>query len=375
MSLHAANLKLLSEIKNRINSITPDLNNRAVLTVGQYTLDALQNGSPLKSTDIIRVHHRNDLKNKSMTLSPMESLPVETDYEPHYWFDLNKTLDTDQFLESLRQRLYKYHEDALTVTNIGEGCSSGVLPLIHRALAEEGKNTLAVTLIPSMGHSSDALFNAFAALGLLLNENTTPVLMVCEDNMEQYVGVHRGGSRLESMKAFDYIIKLMLENPGFLRDFYTLSSNFNIRTFTPLVASGCSLDIYGSFRNILEITLEQPLLDVDLSSSSMVYVIVKAPKAYTGMFTKGQIEYEVSQWLMKSLDVDIPGICEPIFVDELNDRVDVLILIGGFDASPVYRSMYERIERFSDMNLEQELMDAETWEQIKETLLKETATA
>ncbi len=47
-----------------------------------------------------------------------------------------------------------------------------------------------------------------------------------------------------------------------------------------------------------------------------------------------------------------------------------MILVGGFDTTRMFEKIYRRIERFSNMNLEQGLYDRELWEEIKGRLLR-----
>ena len=58
-----------------------------------------------------------------------------------------------------------------------------------------------------------------------------------------------------------------------------------------------------------------------------------------------------------------------MFVDEYGDRVDVIILVGGYDTSKKFNDIYQRIERFSKMNVDQKLVDKEEWDKIKEKML------
>jgi hypothetical protein len=135
------------------------------------------------------------------------------------------------------------------------------------------------------------------------------------------------------------------------------------------MASGSSLEIYKSLRNILDITLEQPLLDFDISTASIIYVLVKAPQRLQGRLTKGFIELEVNSWLKERLGIDIPQICEPIYVDELNDRIDVVILVGGFDTTRLFETVSERVSRFDNLIKEHGFYDKGVWAKILKTLL------
>ena len=353
-----------------MESLLPD---RAVITVGEYTLDALEPPGIDDEglTDIIRVHHKKDLEHKTVYIDPEYDIEIDTLYEPHYWFDLLEHVDAETFYVAISRLIYDYYDEILTVVNLSEGSSSGLYPLLHRFLAKKEKNVLGISIVPSMSHSSDALFNSFSSMGMISIDGSTPLLLIDQGKLEEYSGVHRVGEILRDIDVVDYLVEILLNKRGLIRDLYKLSRNFKIGMFSVLMATGCSIGIYESFRNILDVTLEQPLMEFDISTATMIYVLVRAPLYYRDEFTKGQIEFEVSQWLTESMGVDIPQICEPIFIDEFGDRVDVVILVGGFETKNMFREIYRRIERFSNMNLEQGLYDRELWDEIKKKLLGE----
>ena len=372
MSLSESDLKLLVGLRKHIEAVAPSLPDRAVITVGQYTLDALLDTPRFQEDerlDLFRVHHKKDLEHKTLYIDPERQVQVDTLYEPHYWYDLRENVDEEMFRGMLAERIFDYHKEVLSLVNLSEGPSSGLYPMLHKYLADKGKNTLGVVIFPSMNHSSDALLNAFASVGMIALDSSTPLILVDQGSMESYTGVHRAGEVLKGMDVIDYLIELLLDKEGFIRDIYKLSRNFGVQFFAPMLATGCSLSIYESFRNILDITLEQPLMEFDLSTASMIYVLVKAPIYYRDEFTKGKIEYEVTQWLKESMGVDVPQVCESIFVDEYGDRVDLVILVGGFNTGKLFYDINARIERFSNLNLEQGLYDKALWERIKGRLL------
>ncbi len=365
-------INLLASLRKQIEAISPILPDKAVVTVGQYTLETLIDSPKLSEEDyytLLRVIHKKDLQHKTIDIDPNRSLMADTLYEPHYWFDMGEyyeKVDLDQQLEHI---IYGYHKQVLTLSNISEGACSGILPEIHRFLAMKEKSTVGVALFPAMNHSSDALYNAFSAIGRILIDNSTPLILLDQGLMEDYNGVHRRGDVLVNKAIIDYFIDMLLDKENFIRELDRLSRSYGVKIYSPLLATGCSLDIYGSFRNILEISLEQQLMDMNLKTAKMVYVLVRAPLSYQDEFQKGQLEFEVTQWLQERIGIDIPQICEPMFVDEYGDRVDVIILVGGYDTGKKFNEIYQRIERFSKMNVDQGLVEKEEWDKIKEKML------
>jgi len=365
-------INLLASLRKQIEALSPVLPDKAVVTVGQYTLETLIDSPKLSEADmytLLRVIHKKDLQHKTIQIDPKYCLMADTLYEPHYWFDMEEYYDKVDVDSELEHLIYGYHNQVLTLSNISEGACSGILPEIHRFLAQKEKSTIGVALFPSMNHSSDALYNAFSAVGRILIDNSTPLVLIDQGLMEDYNGVHRIGDVLQDTAIIDYFIDMLLDKENIIRELDRLSRSYGVNIYSPLLATGCSLDIYGSFRNILEITLEQPLMDFELTSAKMVYVLVRAPLSYQEDFQKGQLEFEVTQWLQESIGVDIPQICEPLFVDEYGDRVDVIILVGGYDTKKKFNEVYQRIERFSKMNVDQNLVDEEEWNKIKKKML------
>lgn len=364
--------KLLTGLRDQIRAITPVLPDKAVVTVGQYALETLRESEKLRDADIytlLRVLHRKDLQHKTVEIDPENSLQMDTMYEPHYWFDLGSYLEGVDLEATLNRLFYDYHKEILSLSNISEGATAGILPEIHKHLVGKDKSMLGVCVFPSMAHSGDALYNAFSAVGMIQRDESTPLILIDQGNLEDYKGVHRDGDVLEDLDVVDYMIELLLDKEGFVRDLSRLAMSYGIKVFTALLASGCSMDIYESFRNILEITLEQPLMEFDFTTAKMIYVLVKAPLKFREELQKGQLEYEVSTWLHQSIGIDIPQICEPLFIDEFGDRLDVVILAGGFDTVEMFTRVHERINRFSKMNVDQGLVDGDNWEQIKEKML------
>ncbi len=366
-----SNVNLIASLRKQIEAISPILPDKAVVTVGQYTLDTLIDSPKLSEEDlytILRVIHKKDLKNKTIDIDKQRSLIADTLYEPHYWFDMREFLNKYDVNKMLERLIYVYHKEVLTISNISEGASSGLLPCIHRFLAKKDKSTIGLVLFPAMNYSSDALYNAFSTLGRILIDDSTPLILIDQGLMEHFKGVHRGGDVLEGIRIVDYFVDMLLDKENIIRELDRLSRSYSVKMYSPLMATGCSLDIYGNFRNILEITLEQPLMEFDLTSASLIYVLVRAPFSYLDDFQKGQIEFEVTNWLQESIGVDIPQICEPLFVNEYGDRVDVIILVGGYDTSDKFDEIYKRIERFSKMNVDMGFVNAGEWEKIKEKM-------
>jgi len=365
----------MKRVKDHVDSILPIIPSQIVISVGQYGYYSLMDSRKFHREDspaILQIIHRKeaDLLGAATGNTPEKTIQFDTEFEPHYWFDINTFLREDSnFQDTLRGNIFDYQEEFVILGSLGEGVTAGALPVVNEYLVQLKKDTIHLAVFPSVTHSSDALFNAFSSLGLLLSQGSGPVLLLDRARLDSFISVNREGDRLSGELVPRYLVELLLDKEGIVRDLVKLSSSFKVDLFTVLMASGSSLEIYETFRNILDITLEQPLLDFDFSTASIVYVLVKAPLRLQGQLNKGFIELEVNSWLKERLEIDVPQICEPIYVDELNDRIDVVILVGGFDTNHLFETVSERVSRFDNLIKEHNLYDEDIWAKICGTLL------
>jgi hypothetical protein len=324
------------------------------------------------SPALLQIIHRKeaDLLCATTGNDPEKTIQFDTEFEPHYWFDINTFLKEDSgFRDTFQGNIFDYQEEFVILGSLGEGVTAGALPVLNEHLVQGKKDTVHIAVFPSVTHSSDALFNAFSSLGLLLSLGTRPMLLLDRARLDSFISVNREGDLLSGELVPRYLVELLLDKEGIVRDLVKLSNSFKVELFSVLMASGSSLEIYENLRNILDITLEQPLLDFDISTASIVYVLVKAPLRLQGQLTKGFIELEVNSWLKERLDIDVPQICEPIYIDEFNDRIDVVVLVGGFDTDRLFETVSERVSRFDNLIKEHGFYDEDVWANICGALL------
>jgi hypothetical protein len=101
------------------------------------------------------------------------------------------------------------------------------------------------------------------------------------------------------------------------------------------VATGASLKVYGSFKNILDITLLKPLLQFDMSTATTLYVVVRAPLHMKDKLSQSQIELSIEEWFNEKTSLKSVYVSEPIYVEDVTDRIDVIMFVGGFDLTKV----------------------------------------
>src|SRR3989337_4537463 len=124
---------------------------------------------------------------------------------------------------------------------------------------------------------------------------------------------------------------MMRAKETFTQELSELSRSFNVKLYTMLSVTGASLKIYGSFKNILNAALLNPFLMFDLSSSSVLYVLVRIPLHLKEKLTRGKIELATAKWSKKMANIKSIYVSEPVYVDDSSDRVDAVVFVGSFD--------------------------------------------
>ena len=102
--------------------------------------------------------------------------PVGIDLQD-LWFEAREAVE-GRVSTLLDRHLYHYHREVLAVANGGEGLASGLLPPLVAHQKAQGKQTLTTLVYPAKTHSSDAHYNALSAVGRMLADGSTPLLLL-----------------------------------------------------------------------------------------------------------------------------------------------------------------------------------------------------
>ena len=179
------------------------------------------------------------------------------------------------------------------MSSIGDGVGSSLFPLLCTQLTKLNINTLALAVLPSKVQPPDVHFNAFSSIGISVSMDSTPVLLINRDNLENYVGVNRKGTKITGNIFLNYLLELLLAKETLVQELSELSRSFNIKIFTVLSATGASLRIYGSVENVLAAALLRPLLTFDLSSASVLYVLLRIPSQLKTKLPREKLELSI----------------------------------------------------------------------------------
>jgi hypothetical protein len=215
---------------------------------------------------------------------------------------------------------------------------------------------------------SDVHFNAFSSIGLCVSKGFASLCLLDRDQLESYVGVDRKGSVLKGNVFFNYLLEMVAAKETFVQELSELSRAFDVRMYTVLSATGASFSMYGSIENILNSALSRPLLKFDLTSASIVYVLLRLPLQLKEKLHRGKIELEIADWFKEKASLQTVFISEPVYVEDANDRVDLVMLVGGFDTTEMFTSMEKKVKSIKNFVLKKGSIKEDEWRAIAKSL-------
>lgn len=349
---------------------------KGVVFIGEYPINIVLKGSvegkrsegvfPIfveKSTKDVIKWSQGQLDNNNIVC-------LDEDVDTHFWYDiLPYVVDNENFFAKIKSKPIEKLQGAIVVSTVWNGIGSALLPSINNQFKEWNINSIALPLLPSKSQTLDGQFNTFASLGILASKDTT-LLLVERDNLESYIGVDRKGSAINGNIVISYLLDLMLAKETFAAELCEISKSFDSKMFTPLLASGLSLKIYGSIENMLDTTLLRPLFTFDLATSTVLYVLIRLPFNLKETLTRGKIELAISNWFENKADLESIYVADPIYVDESNDRLDMALFVGGFETTARFAALEKRVERMKNKAVKKGSITEEDWKLITKSLLE-----
>jgi len=137
-----------------------------------------------------------------------------------------------------------------------------------------------------------------------------------------------------------------------------------------MLAPGVSYKIYGSLENILNTTLTRPLLDFDLSTASLLFVLIRMPFQMKDKLPRGKIELAIANWFKPKADLESIYISDPVYVEDANDRIDIALFIGGFDTTTRFKSLETRLEKIKNKAVKKGVLTEEEWQSLTKNLVE-----
>jgi hypothetical protein len=256
------------------------------------------------------------------------------------------------------------------VSSVWDGIGSALLPSLSSQLKVLNINSVSLAVLPSKLQPPDVHFNAFSSIGISASMDSTPVLLINRDNLENYVGVNRKGVNITGNMWLNYLLELLFAKETLVQELSELSRSFNIKIFTVLSATGASLRIYGSVENVLASALLRPLLTFDLSSASVLYVLLRIPSQLKIKLPREKIELSIVNWFKDKASLKSIYFSDPIYVEDASDRIDIVVFVGGFDVTEMFTSMEKDIDVIKGDAIDRGLISEEEWQGIVKSLIE-----
>jgi hypothetical protein len=368
---------VLQSIEKHIAMLKPTLPEKALICIGEYPTKILLKGHLFEElTDVepllIGKSSKEIVKWSQSGISSDIVLGLDSKVETHYWYNvLSFTSKNDTFVTRLKEKAVQKQYEALILSSVWEGIGSALLPFLTSTLRDSNMNTVGLTIMPSSVQPSDVHFNALYSIGLCSSQDLSTIILVDRDLLEAFTGVNRNGSVMEGNIATNYLLELMLTNDSFVQELSELSRTFNVKLFTILHVTGASLKLYESLENMLNSALSRPLLKFDISSSSVLYVLLRMPEQLKESLPKGKIELTVANWFKERASLKSIYVSEPIYVDEMSDRIDILLIAGGFSVTSMMTSMEKRVKDAKDIAVKKGFIKEDEWQNIVGSLVKD----
>ncbi|MDX1813502.1 MAG: hypothetical protein R3319_01815, partial [Candidatus Bathyarchaeia archaeon] len=300
MSKPEPSLDSVENPEEHVEPPKPSFHKPTIICIGEYPIKILLRGALAEKKDapltIFIDKFSKDIAEWSQShLNPDNILGLDLNVDTHFWFQVLPRVGNDSELIS-RLKDKSIDSGAVVVSSLWDGVGSGLLPALISQFKEWNTDTVAFGVLPSQVQVSDVHFNAFSSIGLCASKGFASLLLLDRDQLESFVGVDRSGSVLKGNDFFNYLIELVSAKETFVQEISELSRAFDVRMYTILSAAGASFSMYGSLENVLESAMSTPLLKCDLSTASVLYVLLRLPLHLKEKLSRGRIELVIANW-------------------------------------------------------------------------------
>jgi hypothetical protein len=350
----------------------PSFHKPTIICIGEYPIKILLRGALAEKknaplTIFIDKFSKDIAEWSQSRLEPDNILGLDLNVDTHFWFQVLPRVENDGALIS-RLKDKSIGSGAVVVSSLWDGIGSGLLPALISQFKEWNTDIVAFGVLPSQVQVSDVHFNAFSSIGLCASKGFASLLLLDRDQLESFVGVDRSGSVLKGNDFFNYLLELVSAKETFVQEISELSRAFDVRMYTILSAAGASFSMYGSLENVLDSAMSTPLLKCDLSTASVLYVLLRLPLQLKEKLSRGKIELEIANWFKKKASLQSIFISEPLYVEDGNDRIDAVMFVGGFDVSKMFAAMEKKVRTIKSFVVKKGSIKEDEWRAIVKSL-------
>ena len=366
---------VLDSIKKHVETLKPLLPKQATVYIGEYPIKVLLKEPYVDKTGQtlqVLVGKSSDEVYKWIPkgFDPYLVLGFEdANIQTHFWYNVLPFVSQDETLiEDLKKKPTEKLRRVVMVSSVWDGIGSALLPTLISKFKGSSMNSLSVALLPSKIQPSDAYFNALAALGLCAGNDDATILLLDRDLLENYESVDRVGSLIKGNVVANYLVNLFLAKETLVEEISEQSRTFNTKMYTVLLAAGASIKIYGSLENMLNATLLKPLLNFDLSTVSLLYVLVRMPSSLKEKLPRARIELAIASWFKEKANLKSIYITEPVYVEDASDRIDMVLFVGGFDTTEMFLDYEKKARSLGSRAMQKGSVDKKEWQTMMKNL-------
>ena len=367
-------LDSVENAEENIEPPKPTFHKPTIICIGEYPIKILLKGPLAEKKDeslpiFIDKFSKDVVEWSQSSLNPDNILGLDLNIDTHFWYQVLPYVKNDGALVArLKDKALNNLSGAIIVSSLWDGVGSGLLPALISHLEEWKTNTVAFGFLPSQIQVSDVHFNAFSSVGLCVSKGFASLLLLDRDQLESFVGVDRSGSVLKGTVFLNYLLEMVATKETFVQELTELSRAFDVRVFTVLSAAGASFSMYGSLKNILDSALSTPLLKCDLSSASVLYVLLRLPLHLKEKISRGKVELEIADWFKEKASLKSIFVSEPIYVEDGNDRLDLTMFVGGFDVTNMFAAMEKKVRAIKSFVAKKGSIKEDEWRAIVKSL-------
>ncbi len=369
MKEEKSTFNVLSSIERHVEALRPLLPKQAMVAIGEYPIKTI-----LKEPIVQREGTLSILVEKSSndiyTWIPKDFDPFyvlgfeDAKLDTHFWYDVLKSVISDNsIIDTLKKKPAERLDSAIIFSSVWDGVGSAALPVLISKFRASNINSLSLAILPSKIQPPDAHFNAYGSLQLCLGTEGSTVLLLDRDQIESYEGVDRKSGLLKGNMVINYLLNLFLAKESLVSEIAELSRTFNIKLFSGIVITGASYKIYGPLENMLNAAWLKPLLKFDLPSASLLYVLIRMPTLLKEELPRGKIELAITEWFKDKTTLQSIHLTEPVYTEDMTDRIDAVLFVGGFDTGALLGSLQNKSELLKDKAVEKGFL-TEDWQVI-----------
>ncbi|MGD6851679.1 MAG: hypothetical protein ACQCN6_06430 [Candidatus Bathyarchaeia archaeon] len=362
-----ASFNILASIEKHIEALKPLLPKQAMVCIGEYPIKTFIKEPGVNKVGILPIFIEKSSDDIYQWI-PRGYNPhyvwgfEDKNIDTHFWYEVLPTMIRDtSVMDSLKKKHTEELHSAIVFTSVWDGVGSAALPSLIGKFRRNSIDSLSLAILPSKIQPSDAHFNAYATLRMCLSTEGSTVVLLGRDQLESFDGVDRAGQQIKGNHVVNYLLNLFLSKDLLVQEIAELSRTFNVKLFSCLAVTAASYRVYGSLENMLDTALLKPLLDFDVSGSSLLYVLLRIPEDLREKIPRAKVELEITNWFKEKTSLQSIHISEPIYTDDLTDRIDAVLFIGGFDTAQMFAGLEKKVEGLKMQAVERGFM-TEDWQ-------------